>query len=139
MNNIILKNIKLPLLFLCLLFCANTIFAQNALPSRDDCLACHDDKTISKIKNGKPFSLEVKKTDLENSAHAKLLCVNCHKDFNPEDMPHKAIITPVNCSSCHSDVIKKHSFHPQMANVGANKELSNCKNCHGTHKITKVK
>ena len=85
------------------------------------------------------FLWKLKKTDLDNSAHAKLLCVNCHKDFNPEDMPHKAIITPVNCSSCHSDVIKKHSFHPQMANVGANKELSNCKNCHGTHKITKVK
>lgn len=116
-------------------------FAQSAKPAIDDCLACHSDKDLSKVFKGKTISLWVKKAPFVSSVHGKLLCVDCHKDFNPDDIPHKANIKPPECTSCHKDVGSKHTFHPQMAyqTPGSNKDLFDCKRCHGTHDITKPK
>ena len=36
-----------------ILFAGIHLTAENKAPSVDDCLACHDDKDISKVKNGK--------------------------------------------------------------------------------------
>lgn len=122
-----------------LLFLFQTGNVKSAKPAVDDCLACHSDKDLSKVFKGKTVSLFVNKGPFTSSVHGKLVCVDCHKDFNPDDIPHKANIQAPDCMSCHKDVGKKHTFHPQMAFLGTtiNKELFNCKGCHGVHDIKK--
>jgi len=136
-----LKNLTCIIFVQCLFVLAQIVHSQSAKPSIDDCLTCHNDKDLSKVVKGKPVSLWVKKAPFTASVHGKMVCVECHKDFNPDDIPHKANIQPPECVSCHKDVAKKHTFHPQMAyfNAGSNKELFNCKGCHGTHDIAKPK
>lgn len=47
--------------------------SQAVAQSREDCLACHSDKSMSMEKKGKQVSLFVEATDLENSTHKKLV------------------------------------------------------------------
>ena len=112
-------------------------FAQ----SRQDCLQCHGDKSLTMERKGKEVSLGVDESVLNQSPHAKLACVACHTGFDPNNVPHKEKITPVNCLTCHKDAPLKHPFHPQMAKSnGTNgaKDIS-CKNCHGKHDIVSPK
>jgi len=86
-------------------------------------------------KNGKEVSLFVDEKVLLASPHKKIECLSCHEGFNPEDLPHKENIQPVDCMTCHKDAKIKHLFHPQMMRAGVNapgKDV-NCKTCHGTH------
>ncbi len=120
-----------------------TAFGIQILFSQDNstCLDCHSDPDITMDKNGKTISLAVKKFVLSKSVHAKMKCVDCHQGFNPDDIPHKENITPVNCTSCHKDFAKKHNFHPQMAlsnGMGGSSDV-NCKGCHGDHGVTSSK
>ena len=74
------------------------------------CLVCHADKNIRTVQNGRVVSLYVDTALLQQSAHAALLCTDCHVDF--------AYKTP----------------HPN-ANGGENwRTLAKtaCKNCHRT-------
>ncbi len=128
-------------LSICLLLFSLGEDAHSAKPSVDDCLACHSDKDLSKVFKGKTISLWVKEAPFRSSVHGKLVCVDCHKNFNPDDIPHKENIQTPDCGSCHKDVSQKHTFHPQMAvsNPSTKKELLNCKGCHGVHDISKPK
>ena len=115
--------------------------ARAALPTNDDCLACHgDDETLSMDRGGKKVSLFVKRDLLQSSVHAKIACVGCHAGFNPEETPHKAKITPVNCAGCHRDAASKHLFHAAMVAARETKggPGSSCKSCHGTHEVHRV-
>ena len=105
--------------------------------SNDECFACHSDNSMTTEKHGKQISLYVNQKEFKNSAHGELDCVDCHQGFNPEEIPHKKNIKPINCESCHSDAPDLHPFHPQMAKangVGGSKDV-NCKGCHGTHDV----
>ena len=105
------------------------------------CMDCHNDPELTMDKKGKTISLGVKKFVLSKSVHGKLKCVDCHQGFNPDDIPHKENITPVNCTSCHRDFAKKHNFHPQMVlsnGMGGSADV-NCKGCHGDHNVTSSK
>ena len=64
--------------------------------SNDDCLMCHSDNTLTMEKNGKTISLYVDSAVLQKSPHAKLNCVSCHVGFDPDNMPHKKDIEPIN-------------------------------------------
>lgn len=104
-------------------------------PSNDDCLACHSDNSLTMEKNGKEISLFVDEKVLQASPHKKIECLSCHEGFNPEDLPHKENIQPIDCMTCHKDAKIKHLFHPQMMRAATNapgKDV-NCKSCHGTH------
>ena len=109
--------------------------------SREDCLACHSDKALTAQKSGKEVSLFVDEAVLNKSAHRKLVCVACHAGFNPDDIPHKPKIEPVQCLSCHKDAAFKHSFHPQLVRAITSKKEPdpNCKDCHGTHDVVSPK
>ncbi len=109
--------------------------------TRDDCLTCHSDKSLSMDAGGHSVSLYVDETPLNASSHSKLVCVACHTGFDPNNVPHKAKMTPVNCLTCHQGVQLKHTFHPQMAEAMKNNQQPDvgCKDCHGTHDILSAK
>ncbi|HSD64830.1 MAG TPA: cytochrome b/b6 domain-containing protein [Ignavibacteriaceae bacterium] len=93
-------------------------------------------------KNGKEVSLYVNQDIFQHSAHGKLNCISCHIGFNPEDVPHKEKIEPINCLTCHTDAKAIHAFHPQMltkANGVSGTQDVSCKNCHGTHDVSPIK
>lgn len=105
--------------------------------TRADCLTCHSDQSLTKEKDGKQVSLFVDETVLNTSPHKKLVCVACHTGFNPEIVPHKEKIEPVDCRRCHVDAQLKHPFHPQLARALNAHEVPDvsCKDCHGTHDV----
>ncbi len=105
--------------------------------TNDDCLMCHSDNTLTMEKNGKEVSIYVDANILKNSAHGKLNCISCHVGFNPDEVPHKENIKPINCLKCHSSAPAKHPFHSQILKsngMGGSPDQS-CKNCHGTHGV----
>jgi cytochrome b subunit of formate dehydrogenase len=126
------------LLFVFALIVLTGLNVQSAFgQSNDDCLACHEDNELTMEKNGREVSLYVNPGVLSRSTHNKLTCVSCHTGFDPDDLPHKENILPIDCKSCHKDAGVKHQFHPQMLRTtGSNgsRDVS-CKNCHGTHDV----
>jgi cytochrome b subunit of formate dehydrogenase len=106
--------------------------------TRETCLACHAEKSMTMEKHGKTVSLYAKDEALQKSPHAKLSCVSCHAGFDPENIPHKAKIEPVQCQSCHKDAPAKHAFHKTVLADGADK-AEMCKECHGTHDVVSPK
>ena len=114
---------------------------QAEAQTREECLACHSDSSLSMERKGKQISLCVDGRVLDKSAHRKLLCTACHSGFDAQNVPHKEKIEPVNCVACHKDAAVKHQFHPQMnitGRAGGNSQVS-CKDCHGTHDIVSPK
>ena len=129
--------VKLFFLFIVILFfSAVPVNAQ----SNDDCLMCHSDDTMTMEKNGKEVSIYVNQDVFEHSVHGKLNCVSCHVGFDPEEIPHKENIQPINCLNCHTDAKVIHKFHPQMVKANGTNGTPDisCKNCHGTHNIESV-
>ena len=104
--------------------------------TNDDCLMCHSEPDMTMEKGRNTISIWVNNSKFIMSVHKKLKCVSCHKGFNPDDIPHKANIQPVDCKSCHTDLENKHVFHPWMKNAPLK---DNCKQCHGTHFISSPK
>ncbi|MBM3906708.1 MAG: cytochrome b/b6 domain-containing protein [Gemmatimonadetes bacterium] len=131
------------LLVLFLLGTFTQLGAQAALAqTREDCLQCHNDKTLTKEgANKKTISLFVEEKILNASEHAKVNCVSCHVGFNAEELPHKAEITPVDCARCHTKATFKHQFHPQLLKaVSANRiGKPSCQACHGAHDVKSSK
>ncbi len=113
---------------------------QSSSQSRDDCLMCHSDESLTTERNGRTVSLYVDEAHFAGSVHERLVCVACHTGFNPEELPHKENIRPVNCMVCHTDAGRAHAFHPQMANVRGREQDDdkNCKTCHGQHDVMRI-
>jgi cytochrome b subunit of formate dehydrogenase/nitrate/TMAO reductase-like tetraheme cytochrome c subunit len=100
---------------------------------------CHEDKTASMKKEGRTVSLYVDAAKFRASAHAGLACVDCHRGFNPSDLPHAKRITPVNCTTCHSDeqfVQYGQSAHGRPG-VGKRPNAA-CADCHSAHRVVKI-
>ena len=106
--------------------------------SKADCLNCHGDKSMTMERNGHEVSIYVDASVFDKSVHGKLVCVSCHVGFDPDNIPHKAKIEPVNCWACHKNVRPKHEFHPNMIRAGGKIGTPDfsCKDCHGTHNIS---
>lgn len=132
---------KLNLKFILFLLFALSSFVKINAQANEDCLACHSDKDLKKEKDGKEISLYMDESVLLKSTHKKLLCISCHVKFNPDEIPHKEKIEPIDCKMCHKDAVAKHTFHPQMAKAGGNFASADvsCKQCHGTHDVTSPK
>ncbi len=111
------------------------LFAQ----SKEECLACHSDSTLTTERNGKSISLYVNDQILAHSTHGKLVCVACHTGFDPNNVPHKEIITPVLCQTCHKNVAAKHPFHNTLLSKGGADAGRMCKECHGKHDVQSPK
>jgi hypothetical protein len=75
---------------------------------KSGCLVCHGDKNLVRIVAGVPVSMYVDTQELQNSAHAKLLCTDCHTDFAYK-LPHASgvngdswsTVAKSACKNCH--------------------------------------
>ena len=112
--------------------------AAAAAPSNADCLACHEDPSLSRVVAGATNSLCVPTNALAKSVHAALQCVDCHTGI--KELPHPEKLPPPDCSGCHDTVAKEygasiHGMSQKMGESGA----ATCRDCHGTHDIRSSK
>ncbi|MBM4162211.1 MAG: cytochrome B [Ignavibacteria bacterium] len=116
---------------------ASQLMAQ----SREECLGCHSDNSVTTERNGKAVSLYVDVSILARSPHRRLVCVACHAGFDAENIPHKERIEPIKCTTCHKDAPLKHLFHPGITRAGGSngKPEVSCKGCHGKHDVVSPK
>lgn len=125
---------KFPTSVLVFLFLSTQLYSQ----TNDECLACHSDNSLTMEKRGKTISLFVDDKHIGSSAHKKFACTACHTGFDANNIPHKENIAAVQCQTCHTKDIPKHSFHKTVVGTGSDKS-SMCKDCHGTHSVKSTK
>ncbi len=120
-------------IFLVFLLFVSLIFAAVAhSQTKEDCLVCHSDNTLTMQKSGKTKSLWFDSKIFEKSPHSGFECVDCHIGFSPDDIPHAKKILPVYCLNCHNG--SKSEMSTQSVH-GIAKGGATCKDCHGTHNI----
>ncbi len=105
-----------------------------------DCLACHEDDTLTTERGGKTIALFVDNKPFGQSVHGQLQCVNCHADLANSEFPHQTPLKPVVCGSCHETEQKKFSESLHGRALAKRDELApRCASCHGAHDILPVK
>jgi uncharacterized protein with PIN domain len=109
-------------------------------PSNADCLACHDDKSLTTKRGAKTVSLYVDGKKFASSIHSSLSCTSCHASLEGKDLPHDTPVAKVNCGTCHSSEAELHakSLHGKAAARG-DALAPRCVNCHGNHDILPAK
>ena len=124
------------------LICCAPLLAQEA----DDCLMCHEDEDLTKVRDGRVVSLYFDLPAYEASIHgqAGLTCIACHTDIG--QFPHDpmsavtrrdlAIELYTSCFGCHeseyTDTLD--NMHTD-ALAGGNREAALCTDCHGAHNV----
>lgn len=104
--------------------------------TNDDCLSCHNDPELSKMRGGKKISLYVKPDALNKSVHSTLECTFCHSEAAVTDFPHPENMTPVNCGDCHDGAMTEFMEGIHGAALKRNDHNApTCKECHGSHQI----
>jgi hypothetical protein len=110
----------------------------------DACLACHQDRNLTKADAaGKIHSLFVDKELFLKSTHAGFTCVDCHEGVEAKKHPAGGI-KDVNCGDCHDEEAKKFkaSKHGQLVNdsnpKAGNPNAPNCQDCHSMHAVMKA-
>jgi cytochrome b subunit of formate dehydrogenase len=99
--------------------------------TNDDCLACHNDASLTKDVNGKSVSLHVDETKFKASIHSAFGCVDCHADIKA--FPHDPAPVAPKCATCHADqqTAYDHGVHAKAAAAG-NTNVAKCQDCHGS-------
>lgn len=119
-----------------LLICAGSAVAQD----KSECLACHEDHTLTMEKKGKNVSLFIDDKKFSGSIHKDLQCVSCHEGFDPNNLPHKETIEPVQCGTCHTTEQEQYAQCMHGERVAKGDPLApRCYDCHGKHDILSVK
>jgi hypothetical protein len=128
--------LPLFLSFLTFLLSARPAVAQE----NSDCLACHEDRTLTGERKGRSFSVYVDERRIAGSVHASISCVSCHSALDGKDLPHEPGVPPVDCGSCHDTEKMQHarSLHGQAAARG-DPLAPRCVSCHGYHDILSTK
>ncbi|MGE5179971.1 MAG: cytochrome b/b6 domain-containing protein, partial [Bacteroidota bacterium] len=113
--------------------------ARIAAPARTPdavCTECHTGANLdSAVVRGQKVALDIDRSVLQRSAHAKLACIQCHVGFNPEEQPHRARMTPVDCGHCHANADSVHVFHAKTTFAKTASAAGSCKGCHGAHDV----
>ncbi|MCX6122198.1 MAG: hypothetical protein NTX44_11350 [Ignavibacteriales bacterium] len=131
--NIVRCSMLLVMLLSC---CASVLVSQE----NTDCLACHNDKSLTGMKKGKTISVFVDDKKFGESTHAKLACIDCHIDIAGKELPHDEELTPVDCGKCHSTEQELHAKSLHGKAIARGDVLApHCKECHGTHEIYSAK
>lgn len=117
------------------LFCVGTAAAAQKpapKPTKEDCLACHGDSTLTHEVNGKTVSLYVNPDKFKDSIHGSMFtCVDCHTDLKAS--PHESTPAKVSCATCHADeqTVYERSFHAKAIKAGDG-QAATCTDCHGS-------
>ncbi len=123
------------LLFLLLICTGPARAADNS-----ECLACHEDKTLSTQRGGRTVSLFVDPKRFAGSAHKDLSCTSCHAALEGKDLPHATPVAKVDCGTCHSQEAEQHAKSLHGRAVARGDALApRCVTCHGNHDILPVK
>jgi cytochrome b subunit of formate dehydrogenase len=99
--------------------------------TNDECLACHNDASLTKDVNGKTVSLHVDEAKFKASIHSTFGCVDCHADIKA--FPHDPAPVAPKCATCHADqqTAYDHGVHAKAAAAG-NMNVAKCQDCHGS-------
>jgi len=130
---------NIPIRFL---FCALMLLAAPRLSaqSNEDCMMCHDDKTLQGKREGRTVSVWVDASKFGNSVHGGLDCILCHAGLEGKELPHDEDLARVSCGACHSDVDKQHAASLHGRAIARGDPLApRCASCHGTHDILPIK
>lgn len=104
----------------------------------DDCLMCHDDTELTKIRDERVVSLHVDLERFAASVHGRdgMVCIDCHADLDGMEDEHAEDLELVDCTTCHDDVmaVYKNSLHGREVAAG-NPFAPHCWDCHGAHDI----
>lgn len=124
--------IRLLLFIAILSLLASPLLAQE----NDDCLMCHEDTELTKMRGVRKVSLYIDIDKFGSSIHGDMDCINCHMDLDGADFPHEENLEPVDCGFCHDDIAEQYgaSLHGQAASKGE-KLAPRCWDCHGSHDI----
>ena len=98
--------------------------------SNEDCLACHNDSSLTTEKSGKQISLHVDEAGFKASIHGVLGCTDCHKDVKA--VPHDPAPATPACATCHAEqqTAYDHGIHAKAV-AGGNTNAARCQDCHG--------
>lgn len=120
---------------------------SKAVPENKYCLNCHGRPISMKMKNGEVLSVQVKESDILNSAHKNLKCTECHKEFSTTQHPIRSFESIASyrakakdiCNNCHQDAVKRYdiSIHAEALKKG-NSESPDCLKCHDYHKVASI-
>ena len=115
---------------LCLLLSLDSLRAVGSQIQNSDCLACHNDATLTTSAQGKRESLYVPEKIFEQSAHGVLNCTACHVEI--KSIPHEPVRSTPSCATCHVDEqgAYERSIHGQ-AILHGNTSAARCADCHG--------
>ena len=122
-------------LLVALLLCTGAVAKTTPKMSNEDCLACHNDSTLTKEENGKQVSLHVDDAKFKASIHSVFGCTDCHKDIKA--FPHDPTPAKPVCATCHAgeQTAYDHGVHAKAA-VAGNTNVAKCQDCHGSvHEI----
>ena len=123
---------RCSLLFLAVLLLGALAEAKAAPKmSNADCLACHNDPSLTKDVNGKTVSLQVDESKFKGSVHSIFGCTDCHTDI--KGVPHDPAPVAPKCATCHADqqTAYDHGVHAKAAAAG-NSNVAKCQDCHGS-------
>lgn len=114
---------------------ARRVFYQEGM-SDAECLRCHGNAETLRAEGGNPDSLLVDRAHLEDSAHQKATCVQCHTGATPSLHRACATVKQVDCSICHAEVVStfREGVHGSLWERG-DPAAPSCTGCHGTHHV----
>jgi len=123
------------------------------------CLSCHEkskSEILVQVEEGKNRPLKaVNDENYLQSVHAKMLCVECHKEIANSGAPHKKYATKLlSCTECHQNLWEtgdnktknprlgivvqnieayRKSFHARPNQDDPGRANATCNDCHDTH------
>ena len=119
-----------------LLLWAGTVLAAKTPAGKGlttaECLACHNDSSLTRDVKGKSVSLYVDEVKFKSSIHGSTFqCRDCHQDVKA--FPHEPAPAKVSCASCHADEQSRYdsTVHAKAIQPGDSKAAT-CVDCHGS-------
>jgi len=123
--------------------------AQGEKLTNEDCLACHQNESMTTQVGGQPLPLSINQKDFSASVHGeeKVACVDCHSNIT--SFPHPVVTAGSprdfslemyrTCQQCHAEQYQKvmDSVH-QKALVAGNTNAAVCTDCHNPHTQTRL-
>ena len=93
----------------------------------EHCLECHGDPALQVLRDGEAVSLFVDEERYGLSEHATVACAQCHTEVSPShERACDTITSPVDCSTCHAEVVQKYLVLP-VNRTGGSAPSGDCK------------